>query len=85
MHKHILFISVILLLSVVCSTVCWLDLQFPVQKNTCKIEDLVEDPSAVRTAILKMGPYKQYIITADGKLLVEVNNKWLRLHYNKEG
>jgi hypothetical protein len=84
MHKYVSFIFVILFLSVICSTICWLNLQFPVRRNTCTISDLVEDPSAVEAAINKMGPYKTYLITTDGRLLVKHNNKWLRLHYKGE-
>jgi len=85
MHKHLLFITIVLLVSFMCSIFCWFNVRYTVQKNNCTINDLVEDPSAVESAILKMGPYKNYIITADGRLLVEQNGEWRRLHYEKEG
>jgi len=52
-----------------------------VQVNPCTIEDLVEDPSAIDRAVDKMGPLYSYIITIDGKLLVKLDSKWLRLNY----
>lgn len=85
MHKHILLIIIVLSLSFVCSTICWWNVRYTVQKNNCTINDLVDDPAAVEAAVQKMGPYKSYLITSDGKLLVKVDNKWLRIHYEKEG
>lgn len=51
------------------------------QVNPCAISDLVEDPSAIDRAVEKMGPRYSYIVTVDGKLLVKLDSKWLRLHY----
>jgi hypothetical protein len=66
MHKHILLILIILSLSFVCSTICWLNLLYPVQKNHCTVYDLVDDPAAMERAILKMGPLYNYTISPDG-------------------
>lgn len=52
--------------------------------NNCALSDLVEDPSAVEDAILKMGPYRNYLITPDGRLLVKERGQWLRLRYERE-
>jgi len=63
------------------ASVCWLNTTYPVQQNTCSVSDLVDDPSALERAVQKMGPRYTYIITVDGKLLVKIDNKLLRLNY----
>jgi uncharacterized membrane protein len=62
-------------------TLSWWYKPVQVQVNTCTISDLVDDPSAIDRAVQKMGPRYTYIVTVDGKLMVKIDNKWLRLHY----
>ena len=82
MHKHILLILIVLSLSFVCSTICWLNVQYPVQKNQCTVSDLVDDPDAMEKAIRKMGPYYSYNISPTGVLKVNTGDgKWLILKY----
>lgn len=82
MHKHILLILIVLSLSFVCSTICWLNVQYPVQKNQCTVNDLIDDPAAMERAILRMGPYYIYNISPTGVLKVNTGDgKWLILKY----
>jgi hypothetical protein len=62
-------------------TLSWWYKPVQVQVNPCTIADLVDDPSAIDRAVQKMGPRYTYIVTVDGKLMVKIDNKWLRLHY----
>ena len=42
-------------------------------------------PKAIKKAMIKMGPYKDYrLYPQTGRLEVLVDGKWLRLEYNKE-
>ena len=86
MHKYILLILIVLSLSFVCSTICWLNLQYPVQKNHCTVYDLVDDPAAMERAILKMGPLYNYTVSPDGTLKVNKgDDNWLVLNYKEGG
>jgi hypothetical protein len=62
----------------------WLDAPVCVVKNECSVEDLVDDMDALNKAISKMGPYYNYVITAEGDLLVNKGDgKFLKLKYRK--
>jgi len=85
LYKYILIIVVVLSLSLVYTITSWWNVDYTVQENHCTVADLVDDPATVESAIQKFGPHKNYLITVDGRVLVRVDGKWLRLHYNKEG
>lgn len=75
--KTILIISVIL----TALFTWWYEKPVYVQQNPCTIQDLVDDPELIETAVKKMGPKYQYRVHPDGTLKVKLDEEWLVLKY----
>lgn len=78
MYKYIIITLAFLLLIFA----CWYNEPAYVQRNTCKIENLVDNPEALEKAIRNMGSGYNYTISPDGTLRVNKGDGvWLILKY----
>jgi len=82
MYGFILTRLILLFILTTCWFVHWYNKPVYVQHNTCKIEDLVDNPESIEIAVRKMGSGYNYVISPDGTLRVNKGDGvWLVLKY----